>query len=84
MGGAKRRPTESGLEYIPKRLAQMRAGAEQAWVIMNDELDRNILHVGFKAPFIFKPAAETRRLKELKETRDNAARDVHAAECAKG
>ena len=51
---------------------------------MDDEINRNILHVGFKAPFIFKPAAETRRLKELKETRDNTACDVHAAECAEG
>jgi hypothetical protein len=40
---------------------------------VNDQENRDILHVRFEAPFVFKAAAEAGRFKELEKTRHNAA-----------
>ncbi len=51
--------------------------AQQAWVIMHNQVNRDILNISFKTAFVFKTAAETRGFKELQEARHDAAGDIH-------
>ena len=60
----------------------MRAGTEQAGVIVNNQIHRNILNVGLKATFIFKTATEPRGLEELQEARHDTTGNVDAAKGA--
>ena len=62
-------------EDLAKYLTQMRPGAKQARIVVDNQVNRNVLHVASEAPFILKPAAEAGGFKELQETRHNAARD---------
>src|SRR5690606_38250033 len=60
----------------------MCAGTQQAWIIMNNQVNRDVLYVTSETSFIFEPAAETRRFKEVEEARHNAPRDIDATEGA--
>ena len=65
---------------MTENLTQVGTRPQQAWVIMHDQINRNVLHVASEAPFILKPAAEAGGFKELQEARHNAARDINAPE----
>lgn len=67
------------LQHLTQRLTQMRAGAQQAWVVMHDQVNRDILDIGFKTAFVLKTAAEAGGFKELQEARHDAAGDIDAA-----
>ena len=67
-------------EDLTENLAQMRARAEQTRVIVHNQVNRNVLNVASETSFIFKPATETGRFKEVEEARDDPARDINAAE----
>ncbi len=60
----------------------MRAGAQQARIVVNNQIHRDRVYIVFETTFVFEPAAEAGRFKELKEARHNATRNVHAAESA--
>lgn len=72
------------LKAPAQRLTQMRAGAQQARVIMHNQVNRDILNISFKTAFVFKTAAETRGFKELREARHDAAGDIHPAKRPEG
>ncbi|MNV27357.1 hypothetical protein D3C71_1185050 [compost metagenome] len=60
----------------------MCASPEQARIVMHDQVNRNILHVGFEASFVFKTTTETGCFEEFKESRHNSAGDINAAKGA--
>ena len=65
----------SASEDLTENLTQMGPGTQQSWIVMHDQINRNVLHVASEAPFIFKPAAEARGFKEVEEARYDPARD---------
>ncbi|SUG46621.1 Uncharacterised protein [Salmonella enterica subsp. arizonae] len=46
---------------------------------MDNQINRNTMHIIFKTTFIFKTAPEAGGFKEFQETRDNAACDINPA-----
>ncbi len=55
------------LQHLTQRLTQMRAGAQQARVVMHDQVNRDIPDIGFKTTFVLKTAAEAGGFKELQK-----------------
>ena len=51
---------------------------------MHDQVNRDILDIGFKTAFVLKTAAEAGGFKELQEARHDAASDIDAAKRPQG
>lgn len=66
--------TES--DFATQRLAQMRARAQQARLVVRNHINRDAGNIVSEAAFIFKRRTETRRLKELQEAWHDAAGNI--------
>jgi len=69
-------------EDLTENLTQVGTRAKQAWVVMHNKINRNVLYVASETPFIFKPAAEAGCFEELQEARHDAAGNVDATKGA--
>ena len=70
-------------EDLAKYLTQMRPGAKQARIVVDNQVNRNVLHVTFEAAFVFKATTETGGGKEIEEARYDPARNIDPAKGAK-
>ena len=69
-------------EDLAKYLTQMRPGAKQARIVVDNQVNRNVLHVTFEAAFVFKATTETGGGKEIEEARHDPARNIDPAKGA--